>query len=79
MDFETLKTIITLKPTNSNNYLENNPEFDVSDKLVLCGGVLWDSIAGKKIYKFDQLSYFDSGKFHPNGFHVIILCIFSAY
>jgi len=40
---------------------------------VLSDGVLWDSIAGKEIHKFDKLNQNINGVFHPNGLEVIFL------
>lgn len=68
-----MREIINFIPKYSNDYNYSRSVFDATDRLVLSCGVLWDSISGKEIHKFDQLSFNNSGIFHPNGNHVIFL------
>lgn len=69
-DIATGKKIMTLKPSQSNQYNKNRAVFDPTDELVLSDGVLWDVTSGKEIHKFDKLNQTLSGVFHPNGLEV---------
>ncbi|XP_065215830.1 protein mahjong isoform X2 [Planococcus citri] len=70
-NIERCKKIMTLKPSQSNQYNKNRAVFNPTDELVLSDGVLWDVTSGKEIHKFDKLNQTLSGVFHPNGLEII--------
>lgn len=70
-DVNTGKSIITLSPTQSNQYNKNRATFNPTDELVLSDGVLWDVNSGKEIHKLDKLNQTLSGVFHPNGLEIV--------
>lgn len=58
----------------SNDYgAETNCCFSPCDGTILTDGMLWDArIPTRALYKFDKLSNFGCGFFHPNGNEVIV-------
>ncbi|XP_075228537.1 lisH and WD40 domain-containing protein mahjong isoform X6 [Lycorma delicatula] len=70
-DIATGKSVLTLTPTQSNQYNKNRATFNPTDELVLSDGVLWDVTSGKEIHKLDKLNQTLSGVFHPNGLEIV--------
>ncbi|OWZ16924.1 hypothetical protein PHMEG_0009214 [Phytophthora megakarya] len=75
LDIATGDVLCDLKDTmRSNDYgAETNCCFSPCDGTILTDGMLWDArIPTRALYKFDKLSNFGCGFFHPNGNEVIV-------
>ncbi|GLE00044.1 hypothetical protein PINS_up008771 [Pythium insidiosum] len=75
IDVATGSVMCELKDSlQSNDYnRETNCCFSPDDGAILTGGMLWDArVSTRALYKFDKLSNFGYGYFHPNGNEIII-------
>ncbi|KAG6956294.1 hypothetical protein JG687_00010690 [Phytophthora cactorum] len=75
VDIATGDVLCDLKDAmRSNDYgAETNCCFSPCDGTILTDGMMWDArIPTRALYKFDKLSNFGCGFFHPNGNEVIV-------